>query len=211
MSDQYDMWTTSYPEEWTRVLFYEGKLDKNYSWGKYSSLVKPHAADCDGHCDSCWTCLVFYVLDSGQSFCWERRWEQEVSKFVDRTPGFAELVAEHPRAMFQVIVDEMTESHVGHDEVSCIMAIKNKKYPQDTMSNFYLAMTVGNLLNLPQNHVWRDKFMATQDMEMFEKAFEDPLPVIVALLEGDDVLLETMLSYCVLNLTKPFRFGKRSS
>lgn len=58
---------------------------------RYSSLVKPHATD---------------VLDSQEPLWRERRWECELCKLVDRTSGFAELIAEYPRAMFSAIAVE---------------------------------------------------------------------------------------------------------
>lgn len=125
--------------------------------GKYSSFIKPHATGCDGHCDSCWALALFYVLESGQPLCIEERWERDVSEFVDRTPGFVELMAEHPRAMFQAISDEMKDFHDGHQ--ACLFAAE---YLKGITCHFYLCVTAGHLLVLPKNRVWRNKFMATR-------------------------------------------------
>lgn len=95
----------------------------------------------------------------------------EFCEFVDRSPGFTELIAEHPRDMFQVMINSLSDSE---------WLVSRTK----TAMNLYLNMVLVHLVGLPENRNWDAMlFDIAKYHWMFQKAMDNPLPFIVTIVE----------------------------
>lgn len=141
---------------------------------RYASLSK-HYKSCVVDCDECLAFIVVHTLEV---------LHREFREFVDRTPGFIELIADNPGAMLQVIADETKESN-GH--------FRERK--RRCMIN-----ALAHLLAWPKFRHWREiivKHPATAIVIV-----DNPFPLLRTLVKECNEILD--LSNCIKNLEKVF-------